>query len=260
MSAVLLGQQKQLENPALIRLVSRCYSCRKKRDKPVDPANWLSEVMQWERKHPAALGHITEFSTPQRIIPVGFDDSAFEKTGKAPWWLEDNRWSHNANIKLALAASAAYTITLASLATSSTWLTGRESDSVSNASNLYLEYGIGGKITTGTTPTIDTEIRIYVVGSTNDTPSWPDVFDGTDSAETVTNAELLAAMALFASLTSSATSNIAVPIPFGGISYLFNGVLPTAHVLYVAHATAVNLNSTGGNHVISGTGAYATAV
>ncbi len=48
---------------------------------------------------------------------------------------------------------------------------------------------------------------------------------------------------------------------FGPVSLVsLFGVNPTAHVLFVTHDTAVNLNATAGNHSISQTGIYATVV
>src|SRR5258708_23131593 len=87
---------------------------------------------------------------------------------------------------LSYVASSALTITLASLASSSTWLAGRESTAVDNSSAKHLDYLLAGNVRVGTTPTVG-EIRVYVVAMIDDTV-WPDVFDGTDSAETVTSA------------------------------------------------------------------------
>jgi hypothetical protein len=60
---------------------------------------------------------------------------------------------------------------------------------VDNTTELAFDFYVSGKITVGTTPTINTEIRLYLVGSYDGT-TWPDVFDGTPSAETVTTAGL----------------------------------------------------------------------
>ena len=40
------------------------------------------------------------------------------------------------------------------------------------------------------------------------------------------------------------------------VAALFGGTLPAKFVVFVTHNTAVNLNSTGGNHVISITPVY----
>ena len=163
-----------------------------------------------------------------------------------------------ANRKLAYAADQQLTITLASLATSATLVAGRESTAVSNASNPYLDRTLSGKITTGTSPTAGT-IQVWVVPATNDTPTWPDVFDGTDSAETVTSADILAAAgALAAVIATDATSDRTYPFYCGSVAALFGGVLPRDFVVFVTHNTAVNLNSTGGNHEVTSMGVYET--
>jgi hypothetical protein len=167
-----------------------------------------------------------------------------------------------ADIKIAKGSDSALTITLASLATSSTWVAGRESTAVDNTTNKYLDYELSGKITVGTSPTANTEIRIYVYSEIDETPTYPDVFDGTDSDETVTGSSQglrdgmlqLAKTILVDSTTSDRT------YPFGKISIasLFGGVVPDHFGVFVTHNTGVNLNSTGGNHFIKVKGSYET--
>src|SRR4051794_34831478 len=112
-----------------------------------------------------------------------------------------------ASIKTAYASSAALTITLASLASDTNLLAGRESTLVDNTSNLYLDYLLGGKITTGTTPTDVREIRVYVAALIEDS-TWPDVFDGTDSNETVTSSGIRdAGLRLAAVIATNNTSD-----------------------------------------------------
>lgn len=165
-----------------------------------------------------------------------------------------------ADIKTAYAASSNLTCTLASLATSSTWLAGQESTEVVNTTNLYLDYLLSGKVTVGTSPTASTEIRVYVVGLMDDS-TYPDVFDGTDSAETVTSAGVGSAfLKLAAVLPVDATTSNRV-YHFGPVSVagLFGGNVPKKFVAFVAHNTAVNLNSTGSNHQLTVTPVYATS-
>jgi hypothetical protein len=133
------------------------------------------------------------------------------------------------------------------------------STALTNA-NLYLDYTLEGKVTVGTTPTINTEIRIYVVASFDGT-TWPDVFDGTTSAEpSVTSAGVRDGFAkLAASLNVDATtSNVAYPFSIGSVASLFGGVCPAKFVLFTTHNTGVNLNATGGNHVFNYRGVYET--
>jgi hypothetical protein len=164
-----------------------------------------------------------------------------------------------ASLKLAYGTSASLTNAVASLATSSTWTAGYESAVVDNTSNLYVDYSIEGYYTVGTTPTTATEIRIYVVASW-DGSSWPDVFDGTTGAETVTSEGVRDGFAKLAAVLrcDSATSNRAYPFSFT-VASLFGGICPPKFVLFTAHNTATNFNSTGGNQVTRYRGAYLTS-
>lgn len=165
-----------------------------------------------------------------------------------------------ANVKIAYDASSALTISLASLATSATWVAGRESTLISNTTNLYLDYLLAGQITVGTTPTSATQIRIYTVASLDDTPTWPDVFDGTDSTETITSIGVRDGFAKIASVINvdSTTSNRSYYFGPISVATLYGGSLPKNWTIFVTHNTGVNLNATAGNHVISITPVYAT--
>jgi hypothetical protein len=156
------------------------------------------------------------------------------------------------DVKVALPSDVTVTITLASLATSSTRVAGRESGSVSISTDLYLDYQASGKITVGTTPTSGGIIEVWVIAKKDDS-NWPDVFDGTDSAETVTTrAQLEGYGRLIWSIAIPATtSDIGYEFSRVGIAEYFGGSLPETFVLFVTHSTGVNLNSTGGNHVIT---------
>lgn len=251
----LLSQLDPSQQP-LIELEALCYTCRKRHPIRATPETWLARVDEWEVKH---RGHNVEFISYRREVPRRFPkwlERLWENFNRAPWWLE---FAPNTDLKLAYAASAAYTITLASLATSSTLVAGQESNSVDNSSNLYLDYLVGGKITTGTTPTTAKSINIFTVGTVDDTPTWPDVFDGTDSAETWTSVDMRnAASALLAATTTDNTSNRTYWFGPRSLANCFGGVLPKLHVLWVTHDTAVNLHATGSNHVLSYKGAYLT--
>jgi hypothetical protein len=164
-----------------------------------------------------------------------------------------------ADVKTAYGASAALTITLASLATSAGLTAGRESTAIDNTSNKYLDAIVGGKITTGTSPTTAKSILVYVYGSLNDTPLYPDVIDGTDSDETITSADIRnAALILAASITTDATSDRTYWIRAFSVANCFGGVMPKFWGVFVTHDTAVNLNSTGSNHALYYTGIYET--
>ena len=165
-----------------------------------------------------------------------------------------------ATIKPAYTTSAAITITLASLATSSTRVAGRESTVVDNTSNLFLDCLVSGKVTTGTSPTSGKQIDVWVVASEDGT-NYPDVFDGTDSDETVTSENVRnSALRLAATAIVDSTSDRTYYIAPFSIAALYGGNMPRKWGLFVTHDTVANLNSTGSNHAFSYTGLHAVSV
>lgn len=165
-----------------------------------------------------------------------------------------------ADQKVAYSTDTTITCSLASLATSATWVAGVESSLIDNTSNLYVDAIVQGKIRVGTTPTANTNIIVYVWGSSvSPATTAIDVIDGTDSAETISSAGVRNSFMKIGAVldVDSATSNRDYPFSFG-VAALFGGVLPPYWGLFVSHNTGVNLNSTGGNHVISYRGVYYT--
>lgn len=147
-------------------------------------------------------------------------------------------------------ASATITITLASIATSSTWVAGAESTVIDNTTNKFVDALVGGKITVGTTPTANTQIRVYVFNPIDSTPTYPDTMDGTDSVETLASVGVGRGFLKLGAVldVDAATSNIAYPFSFS-VAALFNS-MPSRWSLFVTHNTGVNLHATAGNHVI----------
>ena len=146
-------------------------------------------------------------------------------------------------------SNTAITMDLANLATSSTFLAGRESSQIDNTSNKFVDALVSGTVSVGTTPTANTVIGIYVYGAETSLATTPlDVLDGTDSAETLTNAGILAALKLGASVAVPAnTSDVQyIVLPFS-VASLFGGVMPKFWGLFVSHNTAVNLRNNAVN-------------
>ena len=162
-----------------------------------------------------------------------------------------------ANIKTEYAASSALTMTsLNTLASSSGFTAGAESTAVDNTSNKYLDFLLAGNIITGTTPVVSTNILVYVIGMLEDS-TWPDVFDGTDSAETITSSGVRDGFAkLAASIVVSATSNVTYPFGPVSVAQLFGGRLPKKFVVFVTHNGTAALNASAGTLWI--TPVYAT--
>lgn len=152
-----------------------------------------------------------------------------------------------ATVKAAYAGASALTITLASLATSSTLVAGRESTAIDNTSNLYDDAIIGGFITTGTSPTAG-QIEVWAYGSYDGT-SYAGGASGSDANLTPEGSQK-GALRLICVIQTTTASN--QKYTFGGysIAAAFGGVMPPKWGIFVVHNTAVNLNSTGGNHEI----------
>jgi hypothetical protein len=158
-------------------------------------------------------------------------------------------------IKYPATSSVALTIGLASLADDNTnKIAGRESTAVDNTTNLDLDHLLSGLITVGTSPTADRQIEIWAYAARSisaGTPTYPDVLDGTDSAETMTSRNvLLSALRLVASITVDSTSNRGYDFAPVSIAQLFGGALPPFWGLFVVNCTGVALHATAGNHVI----------
>jgi hypothetical protein len=163
-----------------------------------------------------------------------------------------------ADILLAYPAATDATITLASLASDANLLAGAESSAISNLTNKYLDYLISGKIRTGTSPTTARSIQVWAVASWDGT-NWPDVFDGTASAPTITSANHKNAICrLVAEMATDATNDRDYHFSAVSIRDLFGGTCPPAFVLFVTHNTVAALSSTAGNHKIRIQGVYET--
>jgi hypothetical protein len=155
--------------------------------------------------------------------------------------------------KIAYGTAVTGTGGVTSLASSSTWTAGYEWYLIDNSTDLAIDRFQSGQITVGTTPTANTEIRLYTVAS-YDGSTWPNVFDGTPSAETVTSEGVRDSFCRLAAVlrVDAATSNVAYPYQFT-ISQLYGGNTPKKCVVFVAHNCSAALNGTGGNHTYSDT-------
>ncbi len=144
----------------------------------------------------------------------------------------------------------AITMDLASLATSSTFVAGRESTEIDNTSNKYLDAQVFGNISVGTTPTANTQIIVFVWGSDVSLGTTPiDVLDGADSAETLTNTGVMGTLARLATVNVLVnTSDIAYPVNCKSVAAALGVMLlPRFWGLFVAHNTGVNLRNNAVN-------------
>ena len=156
-----------------------------------------------------------------------------------------------ADIKQAYGTAADATITLASLASDTNLLAGRQSNAVDNTSTLGLDYLVSGKVTTGTSPTASRQIEVWVVGSWDGT-NYPDTITGAgDAGKTITSSDIKNSICrLLAVMATSSTSNQTYAFGPVSVASAFGGVVPPKFVVFAVHNTGVALNSTAGNHQI----------
>jgi len=149
-------------------------------------------------------------------------------------------------------SNTAITMDLANLASSPTFVLGRESTQVDNTTNKFIDCLVSGFVSVGGTSnniTPNTTITVYVWGAdTSLATTALDVLDGTDSAETLTNTGILNALRFGASVAvPAATSDVQyIVLPFS-VASLFGGVMPKFWGLFVSHNTGVNLRNTSVN-------------
>ena len=149
------------------------------------------------------------------------------------------------DVKKAYAASANLDVTnLASLASSATWVAGWESALIDNTSNLYLDYLLTGKITMGNGPTAG-QIRIYVIAMLDDA-NWPDVIDGTESAETISSLTTRDNICkLGAVISNDATADAVYYFGPFSVANLFSGQCPAKFVVFVTHSAVQAIAAAG---------------
>ena len=138
------------------------------------------------------------------------------------------------------ASVATVTLTLTSLANGS-W---RQSTVVDNTSNLYLDAMLGGSVQTGTTPTANGTIDIYLYG-TYDGTNYTGGASGSDAAYTADGEENL--FQLVKSIVVDTTSD--QDYVWGPISVATAfGTMPSKWGMVVENNSGTTLNATGTNN------------
>lgn len=143
-------------------------------------------------------------------------------------------------IKAKIGTNQTLTITLASLASSTTGV-GRQSTIVDNTTNLYQTIHIYCKVTVGTTPTAGKNIYVYFLRSNGTLRT--DGAGASDAAHTRVNARLL--------------GPIAVPAATSDTAYYGEFVVRNPGKewgITIVQDTGVALNATAGNHSIAWNG------
>jgi hypothetical protein len=141
----------------------------------------------------------------------------------------------------------AMTITIASLASDTTLVAGRASTALDQKDTLdAIDVLVGGKITTGTSPTAARQIEVWAFASYDDTE-----FSGsaTGSDANLTPDEKTTMRLLQVIPTVNTTNKTYKFGPFS-IANAFGGTVPVQFGIYVVHNTGVVLHATGSNHEI----------
>lgn len=142
-------------------------------------------------------------------------------------------------------ATSTLTCSLASLASDTNLVAGRESAAYDNTSNLAVDAIIGGKVTTGTSPTASRQIEVWLAASYDGT-SYVGGATGSDANLTPQEKTLFTLVTIIPTVN---TSNKLYTWGGWSISSLL-GAMPQKLALWFVHNTGVNLNSTGSNHEV----------
>ena len=140
------------------------------------------------------------------------------------------------DIKKAFIASSDLTVTnLHSLASSAAYNAGWESATIDHSSDLALDDRLTFRFATHASNRQAGAIRIYLFQPLDDTPTWPDTMDGTESAETWTDEEerdsaCILAKEITVDNTASAIYDTIVP----SVAAVFGGNMPQKYGIYIS--------------------------
>ena len=147
------------------------------------------------------------------------------------------------------------TAALEGVASDTNLLTGVESSVIDNTSAGYADILVSGFWTSGTSPTASRQVEVWAVAW--DGADFPNVFDGTTSAETITSSDIKNSICSpVAIMSTNATSGRTYPFTGKSLRQAFGGELPSKCVLFVTHNTGVDSSSTAGDFELSYQGVY----
>ena len=163
------------------------------------------------------------------------------------------------DVKQAFGSPITMTFAVQGLASDTNLLAGRESNYIDTTSGLYLDYLVGGKVKTGTSPTVNRTVELWVWGQLDDTPTYPDAITGVDGNKTLTTRDIMfSGLVPLHAVNTDATSGRTYYIRPLSIASAFGGVLPKKWGLFLVHNTAVALDGTGGSFSFTATPVYQT--
>ena len=143
--------------------------------------------------------------------------------------------------------STAMTITLASLASDANLVAGRASTAIDQKNVTdAIDVHVGGKITTGTSPTASRQFEVWLFGCYDGT-EFSGGASGTDANLTPDEKTCLMLLQVVPTI---ATSNKAYRWGPWSVAQAFGGIVPIQWGVFIVHNTGVALNSTGSNHEV----------
>ena len=139
---------------------------------------------------------------------------------------------------------------LASLASDTNLLAGRQSAVIDCMGGLYEDFLLYAKTMTGTSPTTGRSIEYWLIGSVDGT-LWPDTVTGAGDAARTLSATIIknAICVPMQFLETNATSNQPYYTRVWSARSLF-GELPAKFVVWSTHNTVAALNATSANHAL----------
>ena len=154
-----------------------------------------------------------------------------------------------ATVTVNYAAAAAITMDAANLATSATLIAGVESTQIDNTTNKYIDALVFGRVSVGTTPTVNTTIAIYVyAGDVSLGTTAVNDLTGTAGAASLTNIGIRDSWKLGATVfVSATTSDVAYEVQPFSVAQLFGGNMPKFWGLYLTHNTVAALRNNAVN-------------
>jgi hypothetical protein len=137
---------------------------------------------------------------------------------------------------------------------------GWESNAVDNTSNLYQDYLISGLVKTAASNNQVGSVLVYIVALIADAV-WPGVFDGTESAETISLAgqrDAVCKLGAMISVTNAASTEYAFG-PFS-VASLFGGVCPSKFVVFITGnaTTTTTAQFAADTNIVTYKGVYST--
>lgn len=148
----------------------------------------------------------------------------------------------------------ALTITLASLADSAT--AGRESSSVDNSSNKFLDALVMAKVKPQNSGSIisPSAVYVYAYGTVDGGSTWPDAVTGSDAGITMNNPTQLRLLGII----NVAAINTTYKGGPWSIASVFGGRVPEKWGVVVLNDCGTALSATGSDHAVIYQGVYAT--